>query len=173
MLKVIKTYKLLIICILCSFTCSNIFAQNNEIDELQDVITKLRVDTNHTFLKTLKPLQSDYSIIFLNEDYAQKAFDYSHEKWNGIDKVPDSSMKPTSDTDKANVLSATKSELSKGITNGLPEDYAILANYLNDGVTVYGLQYVNDADSNHKTRAAFFKVGDRWVIIPQVFLAFK
>ncbi|WP_345276113.1 hypothetical protein [Litoribaculum gwangyangense] len=148
-------------------------SQNQATNELFEVISKLRQDTNHNFLKTLQPLQSDFSTIFSNEETAQSVFEFSNGKWVDIDKVSDKSMKPLNSSDQAIIVSANKKELIQGITNGLPEEYKILSNHIKEDVEVYGFQYLNSDGSVQKTRAAFFKVNHRWILIPQTFMAFQ
>ncbi|WP_242158353.1 hypothetical protein [Aestuariivivens sediminis] len=149
------------------------FSQGDTRHALFDVISKLREDVNHQFLKTLKPSPSDCNVIFLNDTYAQRGCDYANEKWSGIESVPDDSMKPKHKTDKVKVLAATKQELAASKTNGLPKAYNILAKYIKDDVVVYGFMYLNDDGSEQKTRAAFFYVNDKWIIIPRTFKAFE
>ena len=163
--------KALTIVLMC-FIGLHLHGQNSTVEQWYQVISKLRNDVNHNFLKTLRPVTADFELLFLNKDYADKAMTYANTKWDGIDKVPDHSMKPPHDTDKVRLLKATKQDLLASITHGLPEDYSTLGKYLKDDVVVYGLQYVDDNGEEQKTRAAFFYVNDRWIIIPQTFKAF-
>ena len=136
------------------------------------VAEQLRLDTNHTFLKTLQPTYEDCKAIFKTEDAAKKAFEYSQSKWNSIDKVSDDSMKPLTENATLKIIKVRAVYLQYNMTMDLPEEYAVLGQHLNDHLVVYGLQYLNDG-TIQKTRTAFFKLPDKWVLIPLAYKAFE
>ena len=144
-----------------------------QTDRLLPVIEDLQTDQNHTFLKTLRPSEADIKAIFKPGEAVQKVVAYSQAKWAVIDKVPEGSMKPQTADAKVVVLTATKAELAQGQTNGLSAEYSQIASHLKANTIVYGLQYQNPDGSEQKSRAAFFNIFGKWIIIPRVFLAFK
>ena len=147
--------------------------KNNDISEFEVIVNKLRQDENHIFLKTLKPSPDDCKLIFLEGKSVAKAIVFSESKWVNIDNVSSKSMKPLTEDADLKILSVTKHDLENGATKGFPKDYLILKDHLKDGITMYALQYLNPDDSEQKHRAAFFKVQDHWIIIPQTFQAFE
>ena len=162
---------LLLLILIALFSCKA--HEENAITELTAIAVELMDDTAHKYLKTLKPTEEDYALIFNEGESTNIITKYSENKWSGIDNVPDDGMKPLTDDAELKILSATKAELLSGNTNGLPTGYTKLATHLKEGSTIYGIQYLNTDGTEQKLRTAFFKVNDRWIIIPQAFKAFK
>ena len=147
--------------------------QNNDFTEFETIVNQLKQDENHVFLRTLKPSMEDCKLIFLEGESVEKAIIFSDSKWVNIDKVSSNSMKPLTDDAKINILSVTKNELQSAENKGFPEEYTILKDHIKDGIMMYALQYLNPDGTEQKHRAAFFKVLDHWIIIPQTFKAFE
>ncbi|MEJ2112555.1 MAG: MBL fold metallo-hydrolase [Flavobacteriaceae bacterium] len=147
----------------------------NSVDEndMEKVAEKLRLDSNHTFLKTLQPTYEDCKAIFKTEEAAKKAFEYSQNKWKGINEVSDDSMKPLTNNATLKIIKVRAVYLQYNITMDLPGEYTVLGQHLNDHFVVYGLQYLNDDGTIQKTRSAFFKLPDKWVLIPLAYKAFE
>ncbi len=159
-------------CILALFISCN-KKTNIEKAELTSIILQLKNDKNNTFLKTLKPSENDCKLIFQDGESVNKAILYSEMKWIDADKIPENSMKPVTEDAKLKVLSVTKNELKAGKTNGFPIEYLNLADHLKDGITIYAMQYLNEDGTEQKHRAAFFKLSEKWIIIPRTFKAFE
>lgn len=140
--------------------------------ELLEIVGKLKVDKNHEFLKTLKPAKEDLYKIFKNKELAEKAIAYSEGKWGVLDNIPDDAMKPLNEDDQVKITYANKAQLKQWKYNGLSQDYVALHEFINDDVVVYGINYFNDKTMDLKSRAAFFRVGNKWIFIPQAFKAF-
>ena len=148
------------------------------IEYLENDLTKLveeRLipDSNHTFLKTLRPTLEECKVIFKTDEIAAKAFKYSEMKWNTLENVPEDTMKPTSQDSEIKINRASGAQLEYGLTYGLPDEYLNLGSYLKGDILVFGLEYLNPDDSSQKSRAAFFRSPERWVFIPQTFKAFE
>ena len=137
------------------------------------VVEKLKIDSNHEFLTTLRPTKSDLQALFITNESVEIALKYSDSKWESIHNIPANSMKPINKGDNHAIIRASKKELSNGVSNGLEAGYSILSKYLKDDITVYGLQYLNNDGTPNKSRAAFFYVNNKWIIIPRLFKAFQ
>ncbi len=141
-------------------------------DQLLSVFKKIKKDRNHDFFKTLEPDEADCQFIF-KEEYVQGALNHSRAAWAQLEQLPEDGMKPETDNAKAKVIAVSKRELQSGVTKGLPKGYTKLSDFINDGVSVYGMQYLNEDGSIQKTRSAFFKAGEKWVFIPFAYQAFE
>jgi hypothetical protein len=140
--------------------------------ELVGVVNHLKVDQNNQFLATLKPTEADLQLLFKEGESVNKITAYSNMKWADVSKIPQNSMKPITDDAELNILSVSQKELEVGITNGFPEEYTTIVHHLKDGVTLYAMQYLNSDGTEQKMRSAFFKVNDKWIIVPLPFRAF-
>ena len=168
MSKIIILFTLpLILFISCNET------KNTEIAELTLVVEQLKSDKNNEFLMTLKPSEKDCRLIFQKGQSANKVVLYSEMEWVDAENIPENSMKPITTDAEFKILSATKKELIAGISNGLPVEYVHLGNHLKDGITIYAMKYLNEDGTEQKLRAAFFKVSEKWIIIPRTFKAFE
>jgi hypothetical protein len=148
-------------------------AAQKELPELTEVVQQLRDDKNHVFLRTLWPDRKECSE-FLNSEAAVEMLDfYARDKFKDIDRISENALKPLSLEATVNLLSATKEELLEGKTNGLPEEYILMARHLKDGTTVYGFEYISAEGKLEKTYTAFFQASGRWVFLPRPFLAFQ
>ena len=144
-----------------------------ELTEFAKIIEQLRADEKNDFLLTLRPTENDCKFIFLEGESVRKAIAYSEKKWADVSKIPVGSMKPRTENAESKILSVTKDELQRGETKGLPEDYLKIAEHLKDGITLYSILYLNEDGTEQKQRAAFFKVSEKWIIIPRTFKAFE
>ena len=144
-----------------------------ENDLIKLIEEKLLPDSNHTFLKTLRPTLEESKAIFKTDEIALKVFEYSELKWNALENVSENSMKPTSPEFKIKINRASGAQLDYGLTYGLPMEYLKLGSYLKEEVLVFGFEYLNPDDSSQKSRAAFYRSPERWVFIPQTFKAFE
>ncbi len=156
-------------CVLFSCNASN----DNEIKELIDIVNQLKTDQKNQFLSTLKPSEEDLGQVFQEGEAAEKVISFSNFKWADISLIPEDGMKPITDDAELKIMSATKSELKEGITNGIPREYMDIADRLKDGTKVYVMAYLNEDGSEQKMRSAFFKVSGRWILIPRVYKAFE
>ncbi len=170
MLKYKKTQ--IIIYSLLVVVMSSCHSNSKNSDELIKIVEKLKIDENHTFFKELEPTEIDCKAIFSNTWNASKGYEFSKNRWEGLEMVPDNAMKPESMDAEVLILSATVEELKKGETNGLPIEYVNIASRFKEDVTVYGIQYLNEDKTVQKTRTAFFKIKDKWVMFPRVYIAF-
>ncbi|WP_282135944.1 hypothetical protein [Seonamhaeicola maritimus] len=159
------------VCTVFVFSCKKNESSNQEAEFLE-IINKLKNDKAHEYLKTLRPLEGDFFMIFKDRASAKKAIEYSDKKWDFIDNLPANAMKPINENDDVVVAMATKSQLEKSIYNGLSSDYASMAEFLNEDIVVCGFYFVNVDGMHLKSRAAFFNIEGRWIFIPNVFEAF-
>lgn len=158
---------LLGVLLLCH-SCSE--ADQSDVAELTKIIDQLKSDQNHTYLRTFIPTFEDLKVVF-EEEAAQQIFEFSEGRFADLDQLPDDAMKPVSEEVTLEIQSATKEDLLGGIANDLEEGYLGMAKYLKDGERVYGFHYLNTAGEVEKSRAAFFKAGEKWVFIPRPFMA--
>jgi len=103
---------------------------NNEKTELTSIVNQLKIDKNNEFLKTLKPSEVDFKLIFQDGKSVNKAISYSEMKWSDISKIPENSMKPLTEDAKLKILSVTKNDLLSGKTNGFPKEYLTLTDHI-------------------------------------------
>ena len=169
-MRAIKVVPVVVTTLLILISCSE---TTNSSEELKTIVEQLKQDSDHQFLKTLRPSESDIKSIFATEEAQELVLAFSNSRWDIIDQVDQNSMKPTSDDATLVILYATKDELINATTNNISEDYMKLAAHLNDAVTLYGIQYLNADGTEQKKREAFFKVNEKWVLIPRAFAAFE
>jgi hypothetical protein len=143
------------------------------VSELEEIIANLRDDENHKVLKSLWPKREECRELLTSDEATELLYNYVQEKFKEIETLPEKTMKPVSENAGVNIISATKQELRKGKTNGLPAPYKRMAMFMKNDASLYGLQYINEQGEVEKARSAFFWVSNRWVFIPMPFQAFQ
>ncbi|TYA78664.1 hypothetical protein [Seonamhaeicola marinus] len=141
-------------------------------EELITIVKHLQNDDTHEYMMTLKPAKEDFEHIFINAEIADKVSEYSKKRWAAVQSLPKGIMKPNKDSDKIVIVSSNKTQLEKWNGKGLPEDYVAIAEFIKADINVYGMQYVSEDGTVGKQRAGFFKIGERWILIPQTYKAF-
>lgn len=154
----------------CAFSCNR--TAPNDDTALKGIIEQLKSDSNHTYMRSLIPTLEDCEMVFIAES-AEKVFNYSESRFSELDKLPDNAMKPVTEGATVETQMATKKELEAGTTNDLEEAYSSMAKYLKEGQKVFGFHYLNTEGEVEKSRAAFFKAGDKWIFIPRPFMALE
>ena len=144
-----------------------------EIAELKDIIQQLKTDRNNEFLATLKPTHEDLRLLFRKGASVNMVIAYADQRWADVSKIPKNSMKPLTENATLQILTVSKTELENGITNGLPTEYLLLVDHLQDDVILFAMQYLNEDGSEQKMRSAFFKASGNWLIIPLAYKAFE
>jgi hypothetical protein len=154
----------------CWMACDTI----DQSDEaaLIEIVEQFQSDQNHAYMRNFIPTLEDCQVIF-KKGAAQKVFEFSEMRFAGLDQLPDDAMKPVSENPSLEIQSATKQELLAGQTNDLEEGYLKMAEHLKDGMSIYGFHYLNVEGEVEKSRAAFFKAGEKWIFIPRPFMAFE
>lgn len=166
-----KNLKFLILpLILLAGACADVNQQ--EPIPFEKVVENLQKDQDHTYLKTLRPTLEEVKQIFKEDGSAQKAFEISERKWNGINVFPQDGMKPNEPNSKFEYISLTKEALSNGDTNSLPDIFTSLADHLKDGTTVYVFKILNEDGSLYIIRDGFFKLSDKWIFMPLTYQYF-
>lgn len=143
------------------------------VSDLEKIIENLRKDKNHEVLKSLWPNREECRELLTSDEATELLYNYAQEKFREIETLPEKTMKPVSENAGVKIVSATKQELRKGKTNGLPAPYKRMAMFMKNDASLYGLQYINEQGEVEKKRSAFFWVSNRWVFIPMPFQAFQ
>ncbi len=154
----------------CCLACKT--ADQSDEAALIEIVEQFKTDENHTYMRSFIPTLEDCQAVFTAEA-AQKVFEFSEMRFAGLGQLPGDAMKPVSEGASLEIQVASKEELLDGSTNDLEEGYLAMAEYLQDGEKVYGFHYLNANGEIEKSRAAFFKAGEKWIFIPRPFMAFE
>lgn len=134
--------------------------------DLMAIIQKLQADEGNTYLRTLAPTEEECLEIMMTPESGAQLYEYSSGKYATIDQVPEDAMKALTAGGRTAIIKASKEQLLEGDAGAFPEEYTGMAAYLAEGQAIYGMQFVNTDREIEKTRSAFFKTSDRWVLIP-------
>lgn len=142
-------------------------------EELRALALQLQDDADHTLLSTLHPIESDYEVIFRQGLSREQGQAYSEEQWAEIYTLPANIMTPLTEDATLQILAVFSTALRTGRSNEFPEEYYRVAIHLKDEITLYAIQYLNPDGTEQLFRGAFFHIDDRWIYIPQPYMAYK
>ena len=164
----------IILSLTCLFICISSCTQSREEinAEFSEIAQKIKNDQNHAYFRTFIPTKEDCRAVFESDSIADQVYEYCVKKFGDINLLPDDRMKPFSMDDEIVILYASKEELLNNTTNGLNDNYLNYAHLLKDEVTLYGFFYVNKKGQEKRIKTGFFKLSDKWIFIPSLWMAF-
>ena len=163
-----KTYLLLLVVALINVTSS--IAQSDKEKQLTEIAEKLRNDaTGNEYLKTLKPSMDDFQKIFISAEDVGEAWMYTEEMYASMNA---GAVKPGAHRSETIVLSVSSADLKAGAKHQMPGGYNWIKDKFKNGITIYGLKFVESGKTSGYSLNAFFYVNNHWVCIPKVYRAF-
>lgn len=141
--------------------------------ELQALAAQLLSDTGHAVLAALQPKAADYEALFREVPAVNKARAYGEAQWADSRNFTPATLSPLPAGVTLQVITVSSIALQTGRSSDLPADYYRLAPHLKTGTLIYALQYLNPDSTVQQWHAAFFRVADRWVFIPDPYRAFE
>ena len=163
-----KPYILILLAVL--FSVSTNFAQSDKEKQLTEIAEKLRNDaTGNVFLKTLKPTMDDFQKIFVTVDDVGEVWMYTEEMYTSM---KEGAVKPGANRTETIVLNVTSANLKAGAEHQMPGGYNWIKDKFKNGITIYGLKFVEPGKTSGYSLNAFFFVNNHWVCIPKVYRAF-